>query len=66
MKTLLRNVTALLVSAVMLFAILWVYGFDFDANGVTWSDLNDHCTNWYDSALHPDAQDFDRVPVIDW
>ena len=61
-----RNVCAFLFAVVLLFGILWLDGFDFDEYGVTWSDLGDHCTNWYDVALHPYAQDAVRVPVIDW
>lgn len=66
MKNVAKNALAVALALFMLCAVLWLDGFDVDEYGVTWSDLGDHCTNWYDVALHPYAQDAVRVPVIDW
>ncbi len=46
---------AVTFSLLLLAGILWVSGFDLDTSGtLSWSDLNDHPTNWLDTALHPD------------
>lgn len=40
----------------LLLGILWTYGFDFSLDGtLSWSDLEDHPTNWLDTSLHPSA-----------
>jgi hypothetical protein len=53
-------------SLLLLVGILWIGGFDLDSRGVlTWSDLDDHPTNWLDSVLHPEVAT-DRRNVDLW
>lgn len=41
--------------------LAWLDGFELGLDGtLTWSDANDHPTNWLDTTLHPD------VPAEEW
>jgi len=44
------------VPIMLLLAIFWIDGFDFFLDGtLSWSDYDDHPTNWLDVAQHPQA-----------
>lgn len=54
---------SLLVSLALglLMCLAWLDGFELGLDGtLTWSDANDHPTNWLDTTLHPD------VPAEEW
>jgi hypothetical protein len=54
LRTLREYAIAIGVSIGLLLAILWIDGFDFSLGGtLSWSDWNDHPTDWLDAAQHP-------------
>ncbi len=57
MQEIIRHCVAVFSMLAVLAVLSWTFG--FSPEGLLndhWPVIDDHPTNWYDTALHPDAQ----------